>query len=90
MHTELILADIETVSKRAERAAAMLKKGIPVTFGCDGEASSSNRDMIREARTGAYLQKAVTNDPTVMDAGTVYRMMTVNGWRALGYEDIGS
>ncbi|MDY3234559.1 MAG: amidohydrolase family protein [Erysipelotrichaceae bacterium] len=69
--------------------AAMLKKGIPVTFGCDGEASSSNRDMIREARTGAYLQKAVTNDPTVIDAGTVYRMMTVNGWRALGYEDIG-
>ena len=69
--------------------AAMLKRGIPVAFGCDGEASSSTRDLIREARAGAYLQKAVTLDPTVMDAGTVFRMMTVNGARALGYNDLG-
>ena len=67
----------------------MLHRGINVTLGCDGEASSSNRDMIREARTAAYLQKGRTLDPTVLDAGTVYKMMTVNGARALGYTDLG-
>lgn len=69
--------------------AAMLKRGIPVAMGCDGEASSSTRDMIREGRAGAYLQKGVTLDPTVMDAGTTFKMMTVNGARALGYDDLG-
>lgn len=67
----------------------MLERGINVCMGCDGEASSSTRDMIREARAGSYLQKAVTLDPTAMGAGTAYKMMTVNGARALGYKDLG-
>lgn len=71
------------------KIAAMVKRGINVTIGCDGEASSSNRDMIREARLGAYLQKGWTLEPTAMDAGTVYKMMTINGMRALGYEGLG-
>ena len=71
------------------KIAAMVKRGINVTIGCDGEASSSNRDMIREARLAAYLQKGWTLDPCVLDAGTVYKMMTINGMRALGYEGLG-
>ena len=67
----------------------MVKRGINVTIGCDGEASSSNRDMIREARLGAFLQKGWTLEPTAMDAGTVYKMMTINGMRALGYDGLG-
>ena len=77
------------ISDGIPRIAEMLRRGINVTLGCDGEASSSNRDMIREARTAAYLQKGRTLDPTVLDAGTVYKMMTVNGARALGYTDLG-
>ena len=77
------------ISDGIPKIAQMLKRGINVCIGCDGEASSSNRDMIREARTGAYLQKAVTLDPTVMDVGTTLKMMTVNGARALGYDDLG-
>ena len=77
------------ISDGIPKIAQMLKKGIPVTIGCDGEASSSNRDMIREARCGSYLQKGVTLDPTVMDASTVLKMMTINGAKALGYEDLG-
>ena len=69
--------------------ARMLELGIPVAMGCDGEASSSTRDMIREGRAGAYLQKVVTSDPTVMNAGEVFRMMTINGAKALGYDDLG-
>ncbi|MBR4462756.1 MAG: amidohydrolase [Erysipelotrichaceae bacterium] len=77
------------ISDGVPKIAQMLEKGIPVTIGCDGEASSSNRDMIREARCGAYLQKGVTLDPTVMDASTVLKMMTINGAKALGYDDLG-
>ncbi|MBR0230580.1 MAG: amidohydrolase family protein, partial [Erysipelotrichaceae bacterium] len=77
------------ISDGIPKIAQMLKKGIPVAMGCDGEASSSTRDMIREGRAGSYLQKAVTLDPTVMDAGTTFRMMSLNGARALGYEDLG-
>ncbi|MCR5067883.1 MAG: amidohydrolase [Erysipelotrichaceae bacterium] len=77
------------ISDGIPKIAQMLAKGINVAMGCDGEASSSTRDMIREGRAGSYLQKAVTLDPTVMDAGTTFKMMTINGARALGYDDLG-
>lgn len=71
------------------RMAEMEKRGIPLVFGCDGEASSANRDLVREARLGAYLQKGRTCDPQVFAASAVYRMMTKNGFHALGYPDLG-
>ena len=71
------------------KIAQMLKKGIPVAMGCDGEASSGTKDMIREGKAGSYLQKGYTLDPTVMDAGTTFKMMTINGAKALGYDDLG-
>ncbi len=77
------------ISDGIPKIAAMVQRGVNVTIGCDGEASSSNRDMIREARLAAYLQKGWTLDPTVLDAGTVYKMMTINGTRALGYDGLG-
>ncbi len=77
------------ISDGIPKIAQMLERGIPVAMGCDGEASSGTKDMIREGKAGSYLQKAVTLDPTVMDAGTTFRMMTVNGARALGYDDLG-
>lgn len=77
------------ISDGIPKIAQMLQRGIPVCMGCDGEASSSTRDMIREGKAGAYLQKAITLDPTVMDAGTTFKMMTINGAKALGYDDLG-
>ena len=77
------------ISDGIPKIAQMLQRGIPVAMGCDGEASSGTKDMIREGKAGSYLQKAITLDPTVMDAGTTFRMMTVNGARALGYDDLG-
>ena len=77
------------ISDGIPKIAQMLKLGIPVAMGCDGEASSGTKDMIREGKAGSYLQKAVTLDPTVMDAATTFKMMTVNGARALGYDDLG-
>lgn len=69
--------------------ARMLARGCHVAFGCDGEASSANRDLLREARHGSFLQKATTLDPTVLPAGQCYRMLTQDGARALGYRDLG-
>ncbi len=77
------------ISDGIPKIAQMLQRGIPVAFGCDGEASSATKDMIREGKAGSYLQKAITLDPTVMDAGTTFKMMTINGAKALGYDDLG-
>ncbi|MCR4854758.1 MAG: amidohydrolase [Erysipelotrichaceae bacterium] len=77
------------ISDGIPKIAQMLERGIPVAMGCDGEASSATKDMIREGKAGSYLQKAITLDPTVMDARTTFRMMTINGARALGYVDVG-
>jgi len=35
----------------------MQKAGVNITFGCDGGASSSNYDVLSEARLGSMLQK---------------------------------
>ncbi len=67
----------------------MLQRDINVCMGCDGEASSSTRDMIREARAGAYLQKGITLDPTAMNLTQSYQMMTSNGAKALGHKNLG-
>jgi 5-methylthioadenosine/S-adenosylhomocysteine deaminase len=71
------------------RIAQMLSAGCRVAFGCDGEASSANRDLIQEARQGSYLQKAYTLDPTVLPAQTCWKMLTETGAQALGYRDLG-
>ena len=77
------------ISDGIPKIAQMLQRGIPVAMGCDGEASSGTKDMIREGKAGSYLQKAITLDPTVMDAGTTFKMMTINGAKALMYDDLG-
>lgn len=77
------------LSDGAPRIAQMLQAGVRVGFGCDGEASSANRDLLREARHGSYLQKVLTLDPTVLPAGQCYRMLTETGMKALGYDDLG-
>jgi len=77
------------LSDGAPRIAQMLKAGVRVGFGCDGEASSANRDLLREARHGSYLQKVLTLDATVMPANQCYQMLTKNAMQALGYQDLG-
>lgn len=77
------------LSDGAPPIAELLASGVRVGFGCDGEASSANRDLLREARLGSYLQKVRTLDPTVLPAGQCYAMLTEQGMRALGYRDVG-
>lgn len=64
----------------------MQKAGVNITFGCDGGASSSNYDILSEARLGSMLQKVSSMDENAFDAFSVYEMLTVNGVRALNLE----
>jgi 5-methylthioadenosine/S-adenosylhomocysteine deaminase len=64
--------------------AKMIELGINVSIGCDGVASSSSRDMIREGKLASLLQKINTMDSNVLSAKEVWKMMTTNGAKALG------
>jgi len=69
----------------------MLKAGIPVALGTDGAASNNTLDMFREMKFAALLNKVHRMDPTVMPAGSVLEMATINGAKALGLErELGS
>jgi 5-methylthioadenosine/S-adenosylhomocysteine deaminase len=65
---------------------AMLKAGIKVTFGTDGAASNNDLNILSEMSTAAKLHKAVSKDPTALDAGTVLAMATRWGAEALGLD----
>ncbi len=65
----------------------MQKARVNITIGCDGGASSSNYDVLLEARLGSMLQKVSSMDEKIFNASSVYDMLTVNGARALNLED---
>jgi 5-methylthioadenosine/S-adenosylhomocysteine deaminase len=62
----------------------LLAAGICVGLGTDGAASNNNLDLFLEMDTAAKLHKVHHLDPTILDAGTVLRMATCDGARALG------
>lgn len=65
----------------------MQKAGVNITFGCDGGASSSNYDVLSEARLGSMLQKVSSMDEKTFNAPSIYDMLTINGACALNLED---
>ena len=65
-------------------AAGFVKAGLRVGLGTDGCASNNDLDLFQEMDTAAKLHKALSLDPTVMDADTVLRMATIEGARAVG------
>ena len=66
----------------------LLKAGVKVGIGTDGCASNNNLDLFREMGITAKLHKAVSGDPTVLDAQTVIRMATIEGASAIGLDDL--
>lgn len=68
----------------------MLQRGISVSLGADGAPCNNRLDMFTEMRTAALLQK-VQHGPRALPALTALRMATIDGARALGWQDeIGS
>ena len=69
----------------------MLKQGINVTLGTDGQGSGSNLDLFEAMKYTALLQKGINEDATLLPAYEVLKMATINGAKALGLEkEIGS
>jgi len=66
----------------------MLAAGVKVTFGTDGAASNNDLNILSEMSTAAKLHKAVSGDPTALNARTALLMATRWGAEALGLGQI--
>ena len=65
----------------------LIDAGINVAIGTDGAASNNDLDLFGELKTAALLAKAVAGDAAMLDAHAALRMATINGAKALGWED---
>lgn len=69
----------------------MVKEGINVSIGTDGQGSGTNLDLFESMKFTALLQKGISEEPTKMPAYEVLKMATINGAKALNLEEkIGS
>jgi 5-methylthioadenosine/S-adenosylhomocysteine deaminase len=70
---------------------AMLKAGLAVGLGTDGEKENNNLDMFEEMKTSSLLAKFSNLDAAALDAWEICRMATINGAKALALDsEIGS
>ncbi len=66
-----------------------MQNGINVCLGTDGPASNNSINMFREIYLAATLQKAVYSDSTAIGAYQALKMATINGAKALGFNNVG-
>ena len=73
------------------RVADMLDAGITLGLGTDGAPANNRMSLVDEMYSASLLQKGLRLDPTVLPAAQVFRMATIDGARALCWDDeIGS
>lgn len=73
------------------RYPEMIEHGVTVGLGTDGVAASGNLSLHRQMYVTAGLFKDARRDPTLLGAAQAFRMATIDGARALGWDDeIGS
>ncbi|MEE8496074.1 MAG: TRZ/ATZ family hydrolase [Xanthomonadales bacterium] len=68
--------------------AALLEAGVNVSLGTDGAASNNDLDLLSEAQTAALLAKGISGDAQVVDAFQALEMLTINGAKALGMDNL--
>lgn len=64
--------------------------GLNVTVGTDGAASNNNLDILEEMHIASLIHNGYKQDPTIMKAGTVIDMATINGAKLQGREKCGT
>ncbi len=68
--------------------AKMIEKGVNVSLGTDGGASSNRLDIWEAGKMAALLQKGINNDPAKISSFEAVKMMTINGMKALGLKEV--
>lgn len=68
----------------AAPVVAMLKAGVNVGLGTDGEKENNNLDMFEEMKVSSLLAKFSSLDAAALDAWDICRMATIDGAKALG------
>lgn len=63
----------------------MKDKGIPVSLGCDGAASSGSYDLLVEGRFAALLQRMTMSDAKALNPVEILLMLTRDGAGAAGW-----
>lgn len=73
------------------KISEMLRKGINITLGTDGQGSGCNFDLFEVMKFTALLQKGIKEHPLELPAYEVLKMATINGAKALKLDNkIGS
>lgn len=72
------------------RLREMLNRHVPVGLGVDGSASNDSGHLLNEARMALLMQRALTQDPAVINARETLELATLGGARVLGRDDIGA
>ena len=65
----------------------MLKHGINIALGTDGQGSGCNLDMFETMKDACLLQQGYQENPEIIDAYQVLKMATINGSKAVGLEE---
>ena len=64
----------------------MQQRGIGILLGTDGCSSNNNLDMLEEMKLATLHAKLIHEDPTVLPAGRIFEMATLDGANALGLD----
>lgn len=64
-------------------------KYVNVCLGTDGQGSGNNMNLFYHMSILDLLQKGTYKDPTIMNSYDVLKMATINGAKALGFNDVG-
>ena len=68
----------------------MIEKGVHLSIGSDSSGSNNSLDVLQSMKFGALLIKNQRWDPSLVKAGQILDMSTIEAAKSLGRNDIGS
>ncbi|BAL80622.1 amidohydrolase [Caldisericum exile] len=63
--------------------------GLKLAVGTDGVASNNNLSVLEAVRIVSLLAKGISGNPRKLSVSDAFDMLTVNGAKALGFNDVG-